>query len=207
VVPAPKPIPKPVPKPAPRPVPKSAPEPGPLTDLAAARSRAFRAVTSILDETLEATYERADANRNGQLDWAEVSAFQSRLERRYSYMSNELALRPDQFQAEGGGDCEDWALFTCGLLRYWGWDPWIGSLAPSENAVGHAVCLVRVPDRPSRGTWWSVEDDGTLGGYPVKAGWYVPIDYDTVGSLSNAVGDGWKLRAIWEPESIYEKRM
>lgn len=46
-----------------------------------------------------------------------------------------------------------------------------------------------------------------MGGYPVKSGWYIPIDYDSVGSLSNAVGEGWKLRAIWEPESIYEKRM
>jgi len=189
-------------------------QPGPVPgqdvhpDLQEARSLAFSRATGISAPALEAMYERADANRDGRLDWSELSSFQSPLTRTCAYRSNQLALRPDQFLAEGGGDCEDWALFTCGLLRYWGWDTWVGSLAPSESAVGHAVCLVRVPDKPGRGTrWWSVGDDGTLGGHPVEAGWYVPIDYDSVGSLSSAVGDGWTLRALWKPESIYEKRM
>ena len=191
-----------------QPAPVSLPKPDVRPNLQGARSLAFSRATGISASALESAYEKADANRDGRLDWGELSRFQSRLERTYAYRSNELALRPDQFLAAGGGDCEDWALFTCGLLRYWGWDPWVGSLAPSRDAVGHAVCLVRVPDKPGRGTtWWAVEDDGTLGGHPVEAGWYVPIDYDSVGSLSSAVGNGWELRAIWKPESIYEERM
>lgn len=83
-------------QPAPAPVPRSVPTPppAPRTDLASARSLAFRAVTSISDEALEAAYERADANRDGSLDWSEISTFQSCLESKYAYKSNELALRP-----------------------------------------------------------------------------------------------------------------
>jgi hypothetical protein len=68
---------------------------------------------------------RADAGGDGALGWSELASFQAWLDRRYAYRSNEPALRPDEFLAQGGGDC-DWSLFTCGLLRYWGWDPYVG---------------------------------------------------------------------------------
>jgi len=171
------------------------------------RSLAFREATGIADTQLEALYEGADTGGDGALDWSELAAFQAWLDRRYAYRSNEPALRPDEFLAQGGGDCEDWSLFTCGLLRYWGWDPYVGSFAGSEHGVGHAVCLVRVAERPPRCRAWSVDGDGYLGGQPVKAGWYVPVDYGTVGDLTNAVGDGWRLRVIWTPERIYGEEM
>jgi hypothetical protein len=123
------------------------------------------------------------------------------------YRVNALALRPDQFLAQGGGDGEDWALFSCGLLRFWGWDPCVGSFAPSESAVGHAVCLVRVSESLPRFRSWTVDADGTLGGCSVEAGTYVPVDYENVGDPTNAVGDGWRLRAIWKPGAIYGEQM
>jgi len=43
-------------------------------------------------------YARADTNGDGRFSWSELSA-------------------------QGGADCDDWAAFTCGPLRYWGWDP------------------------------------------------------------------------------------
>jgi hypothetical protein len=168
---------------------------------------AFRGATGIADSGLEALYEEADTDANGRLAWAELRSFQSRLERTSCYLSNELALRPDEFAARGGGDCEDWALFACGLLRYWGWDPWVGSFGPADGGTGHAVCMVRLAEKPSRLAWWSIAQDGTLGGFPVREGWYVPVDYEHVGELSNAVEDGWDLRALWRPESIYGERM
>jgi hypothetical protein len=35
----------------------------------------------------------------------------------------------------------------------------------------------------------------------------VPVDYAAVGELTNAVGDGWRLRVIWTPERIYGEEM
>lgn len=194
------PAPKPAPRPAPRPAERDA-------AAGAARAAAFRGVTGIADSDLEALYEKADTDSNGRLAWTELRSFQSELERTYCYLANEPALRPDEFAARGGGDCEDWALFTCGLLRYWGWDPWVGSFGPADGGTGHAVCMVRLAEKPSRFAWWSIAQDGTMGGVPVKAGWYVPVDYEHVGELSDAVEDGWKLRALWRPESIYGERM
>lgn len=171
------------------------------------RALAFRAATGIDSPSLEAIYRGADLDGNDALDWDELAAFQSRLHRTYAYRHNRPALRPDEFLAQGGGDCEDWALFTCGLLRWWGWEPYVGSFAPSDGAVGHAVCLVRLDERPGRFRWWSVDGDGFLGGYSVKAGCYVPVDYEKVGGLTNAVEEGWDLRAIWKPEAIYGEQM
>jgi hypothetical protein len=210
--PAPRYVPAPPPKavvvPAPKPASRPAPKPVQRDEAAAAvRSGAFRQATAMADNHLEAFYEKADSNADGRLDWAELSSFQSRLDRSCRYLSNERALWPDEFLARGGGDCEDWALFTCGLLRYWGWDAWVGSLAPSEHGDGHAVCMVRLAQKPSRYAWWHVDEDGSLGRFPARAGWYVPVDYGHVGELSDAVGDGWKLQALWKPESIYGERM
>jgi hypothetical protein len=203
--------------PAPRPAPRPAPKPAPPSDdiLPDDRAPAFRAATGIACPELEAIYRGADRNGDDALGWGELTSFQSWLDRTYGYRSNMLALRPDQFLAQGGGDCEDWALFSCGLLRFWGWDPFVGSFSPSERAVGHAVCFVRVTERPSRFRAWSVDADGTLGGYSVETGrygsppegTYVPVDYEKVGDLTNAVGDGWLLRAIWKPETIYGEVM
>jgi hypothetical protein len=38
---------------------------------------------------------------------------------------------------------------------------------------------------------------------PLKDGTYIPVDYDSVGGTSNAVGQEWILRALYEPEEIY----
>ena len=203
VVPAPRPVAVPAPRPAPKPAPV---EPAP-DRLPGEREIAFRAATGITSPGLEALYRNADRDGDGTLDWSELAAFQSRIHRTYAYRSNRLALRSDEFLAQGGGDCEDWALFTCGLLRYWDWDPYVGRFAGSDSGTGHAVCLVRVSARPAAYRAWSVDADGLLGGYPVKAGWYVPVDYDIVGELSNAVEDGWRLRVIWTPERIYGEQM
>jgi hypothetical protein len=41
----------------------------------------------------------------------------------------------------------------------------------------------------------------------VKAGCYAPVGYGTVGDLTNAVHDGWRLRVIWTPERVYGEEM
>lgn len=108
----------------------------------------FRRATGIQSENLEALYAGADTDRDGYLTWREIQGFQRLLLRRYNYRNNATALRPDDFIALGGGDCEDWALVTCGLLRYWGWTGYVGAFYPPMGGNGHAVCLVRWAEKP-----------------------------------------------------------
>ncbi len=195
----------PAPQPMPavyRPQPLPPARPGP-----AGRTRAFREATGIASEALERLYAEADGNLDGDLDWSEVVAFQKALWDRYSYRENTPALRPDEFLAEGSGDCEDWALVTAGLLQFWGKSAYVGSFAPDRGSGGHAVCLVLQSARPAgkaafelRG--WRAED-----GTALADGWYVPIDYYRVGGLTSAVKAGWQLVRVYRPTAIYGRTM
>ncbi|NLJ46492.1 MAG: WYL domain-containing protein [Treponema sp.] len=180
-----------------------------LEAIAAIRVPNFRAATGLADRALEARYLAADLNRSGRLAFEELQAFQEKTWREFRYEPNEPALRPDQFLAAGGGDCEDFALYTAGLLRFWGWEPYLGILAPSRHgSTGHAVCLsYEEGSFPGSYTWFQVEAWTTPDGVTLKPGRYVPIDYDHVGGLSNAVSPGWKLQEIYVPESAWGQRM
>jgi len=112
----------------------------------------------------------------------ELEAFQAKLDREFRYLNNETALRPDQFVAQGGGDCEDWALMACGLLRYWGWECYIGCYAPPGGQEAHAVWCAPAAAPP---------------------GQYVPVDYEVVGGLSEATGRHYRLTRLFEPEELY----
>ncbi len=173
----------------------------------AVNARLFRRATGIADARLEEVYAGADCDGNGHLAWAEIVAFQDALYRTCRYRSNPTALRPDEFLAQGGGDCEDWALFTCGLLRYWGWNASVGGFSWPGSASGHAVALVR-SGAPIEG-YGSIRIPAgvVLAGQEVKAGYWIPIDYQVVGGLSNAVGADAKLDHVWEPESLYGREM
>ncbi len=156
------------------------------------------------DPDLIADYLGADLNRTGKLSFEELQAFQKKLVSRFAYMPNESALKPDEFRAAGGGDCEDFALYTAGLLRFWGWEPYIGSLAPEDKSLGHAVCLsYEEASLPKGFAFFMLESWTAQDGTGLKAGAYVPIDYQHVGSLSNAVGEGWLLREVYLPEKVY----
>jgi hypothetical protein len=161
------------------------------------RKTAFREKSGIINLTLENIYESADKDSSGNISWSEVEIFQNKIFNKYSYIPNNLALRPDEFIQQGGGDCEDWALFTCGLLQYWDIVSYVGSFGP-ENGTGHAVCLVPLDYPPKDYSYYELEG---LEKYP--DGFYVPIDYNHVGSLSNAVGKRWFLRMLYNPSEIY----
>jgi len=171
-------------------------------------ARLFRRDTGITNPILEQMYAGADTDRDGYLCWKEIRQFQGGLTRRYEYQNNMTALRPDEFLSQGGGDCEDWALVTCGLLRYWGWDGYVAAFYPPGGGDGHALCMVRWTDMPRGFDYYTVESGSTtVDSQPVHPGYYVPIDYEVVGGCSSAVKQNWLLTTFYTPEKIYGRVM
>jgi len=150
----------------------------------------------ITDPDVADLFAGADGNRDGEVSWEEIQRFQTALDRNYRYELNPTALRPDEFLAAGGGDCEDWALMTAGLLRFWGIPVFIGSLSSSTG--NHAVALVPATSIPPGAMTIEVPAGGGL-----RSGSYVPIDYAHVGRLSNAVARRFTVERVWVPEEIY----
>jgi hypothetical protein len=178
------------------------PTPVPVPTVPQLRQERFTAITHIDDSRVFKLYESADSDHSGGLSFGEIQAFQSSLYRHYRYLSNGTALRPDQFLDEGGGDCEDWALMAAGMLRYWGFRPWLVTYG-GASGDGHAVCFLQVPQPPAIVGFITLDSPAELSGETLPAGVYVPIDYDDVGSLSSAVHPGWTLKSAWVPESVY----
>ena len=166
-------------------------------------SKAFRLSTGIKNIFLEKFYFSADTDNSNSLSWSEVENFQEKICSRFDYILNETAWSPDIFLKSGGGDCEDWALFTCGLLTYWGIESVVGVLRIKGKNTGHAVCLMYIGNIiPGRGLYYEI--DNVCG---FKPGVYIPIDYENIGSFSNAVGEDWVLKEMYKPEEIYGKIM
>jgi hypothetical protein len=174
---------------------------------AAANAIVFMNAAGVNDRRVLELCLSADTNTNGYMSWPELEAFQRAIDRPFRYTSNSTALRPDEFISAGGGDCDDWALLTAGLCRFWGWATYVGSIGP-ETGTGHAVCLVRMNLKPDASyAYYHFPERTSFHGKFVPAGYYVPVDYEHVGGLSNAVEKVWRLRGIYEPESIYGKAM
>ena len=108
----------------------------------------------------------------------------------YQYQANDTALRPDAFLQQGGGDCEDWAFVSAGLMRFWGLTAYVGSFSAPTDSQAHAVCLVRATEVPSGYGWYELSGVSTWSGEAVCQGRYVVIDYGEVGRTSSAVGPG-----------------
>jgi hypothetical protein len=54
-------------------------------------------------------------------------------------------------------------------------------------------------------SYYHFPEGENFAGKAVPASYYVPVDYEKVDGLSNAVEKRWSLRGIYEPESIYGK--
>jgi hypothetical protein len=170
---------------------------------AVARNKLFISKYGNQEGTLVSIFAAADADQSGDLSWGELGKFQSSMYRRFSYKSNATALRPDDFVRQGGGDCEDWALLTAAFCDYWGWEAYVACFF-GDSGDGHALCMVRAPARVPVGyTYWHVTSAQTLEGDALAEGDYVPVDYDQVGMLSNAVKAGETLRYFMTPMRTY----
>lgn len=169
------------------------------------REEIFIRQTGITDNRVLSAYRAADLNFDEQISWDEVERFQNTVYERFRYINNDTALRPDVFFASGGGDCEDYSLFTCGMFEYWGIECWVGHFVETANprgANGHAVVLVAVNSVPSG--FSSIRTADTVD-IPVRARGrvVVPIDYTEVGGFTDATPRRWTLLAIYDPVQIY----
>ena len=179
-----------------------------LEAIAAIRLPPFIATTGITDQSLIDHFLGADLNHSGRLSYDELSTFQIKTYKEFRYESNDVALRPDEFLAAGGGDCDDFALYTAGLLRFWGWEPYLGCLSPGDGKEGHAICLSHEEEPFSKAyAYYDVSATTTEDGSSLRPGRYVPIDYDLVGGLTDAAGEGWKLTSIYVPEKAWGRRI
>ncbi len=171
----------------------------------------FEQRTKIYNPRLNKMYANADLNGDWKLSWYEIKKFQKRLYTHYKYIPNKIALKPDQFIQQGGGDCEDWALMTAGLLTYWGYKAYVGTLSNKNYPEGHAICLAYSPTKPPKGIGYiKVHKGSPLLLYNLDnppSGYYIPIDYTTVGGYSTAITSRkrgkWYYSAIYLPERIY----
>ncbi len=206
--------PEPVSPEPPSPNPQPAPEPEPTPEEALYTRHInrlavrFTEITGIDHRGLFEWYRAADGDRDALLSWQEIQNFQNELYYSYRYINNDAALDPVQFVNAGGGDCEDFALMTAGLVRFWGGQPYIASFAPEVHGSGHAICLVYSDTLPDFGMYYQFDEPTYLhGGGTVPDGYYIPVDYDNVGGISNAMRKSWILRALYVPEEIYGNYM
>lgn len=152
--------------------------------------------------TLADVYRQADLNRSGKLSYYEVMQFQEWVERTFRYAENATVLRPEEFLAEGQGDCDDFAVFTAGMLRFYRWEAYVGRIYNGNPREGHAVCLAyEAGTFPSELKAFRVTPQDRVPG--AKAGAYVPIDYGTVGNLAESPYKHGILVEVYVPEELY----
>jgi hypothetical protein len=161
-------------------------------------TRALRRILGRRNSDLYDRYAKADRNRDGNLDWPEIRAFQNELHREFRYVTNHTALRPDAFLRNGGGDCEDWAIVAAGLLQFWQVPVYIAAI--TSDAGRHAVALVQTDKPPAGALYFTFAEHWNL---PDST--YVPIDYHVVGGLTDAVAGEYWIDEVWRPEEIYDQ--
>ncbi|MDZ7794883.1 MAG: WYL domain-containing protein [Spirochaetia bacterium] len=175
-------------------------------------SHLFYQRTGLTNGQLLARYMGADTDRNGHLSWREVEAFQRQTYRLFTYRANHRALPPDEFLAQQGGDCEDFALYTCGLLEFWGWNSKVASFYPPGGGSGHALAMVWSA-RPINGYGYihvsgEADQNGSLTEVAyttayLRPGYWIPIDYDSIGRFSDAMSSNWTLWDLSDPVELY----
>ena len=150
---------------------------------------------AISESTLQ-IFRKADSNGDGKVSIAELKDFQLWLKRNYKYKENATALHPDDFIAQGGGDCEDFAIMTTCMLNYHGVVAYVAMFG-RVTVNKHAVCIAQVTADKTPGYLYY-----TLSGWGIPSGLYIPIDYEKVGGLS-AIDRRWKIARVYTPHKIY----
>jgi transglutaminase-like putative cysteine protease len=156
----------------------------------------YRAYGEPVDATTRLEYRSADRSRDGTLQATEIIDFVEKWDSKFNYYINDWALTPTEFMESETGDCEDFATFTADFLRFWDIPAYVGVVQSEEG--NHAVTLMRVA-RPDNRFLCFYVGEGTY----VDEGYYIPIDYGTVGSFTSAVGNDWYMLDVFTVERIY----
>jgi hypothetical protein len=155
--------------------------------------------------TLADLYERADLDGDGVLGWMEIRAFQNRVVYTFQYQENRTALSPEEFLRNGGGDCEDFALFTAGLLAHWGYTAYLGVIHRAGRY--HAVTLAWLESLPPGHRGLYVHRGRTAGGQVLEDGYLTCIDYTRLGGLLRMGLFAAELVGVAEPEWCHGRPM
>lgn len=180
------------------------PEP-PVKTAQAVRADRLARVSGVTDELVISRFDRADLNRDDELSWHELKRFQREVFRDFRYENNATALRPEEFFVAGGGDCEDFAIFSAAMLTYWGWEAYVASMGTSQYDA-HAVVFVKVDHAPSWASSYEITAAETNPRF-AAGGTFVPVDYDVVGGITNAVSPGSTVTDIVVPRQWYGLRI
>ena len=146
---------------------------------------------------LEEVFKSADKNKDGTIDIPELRSFQRWLMSNYEYKTNTLAIPPNSFVLQGGGDCEDFAAMTCCMLNSYGIVAYVATFG-KVTVNKHAVCMVKV----NRNSYPGMLIYRIYGWYSCPDGYYLPVDYNKVGGLS-AIDRRWKIASMNTPNSIF----
>ena len=173
------------------------------------RQERYRITTGFCSTELLELYCCADTNYDNILSWQEIDGFQRRINRLFSYIHNDTALTPVEFLAQGGGDCEDWSIFTCGMLRFWDYTAYVGIVDGGDGDGLHAIALFYKKTPPANRSYryYKLDSAYSFQQMILPAGCYLPIDYNHAGSFSNASRPDSPLRDVYVPEEIYGRYM
>ena len=173
------------------------------------RSNRYRNATGFGSTRLLDIYKSADTNYDNILSWQEIDRFQQTINREFSYEYNDAALNPEEFLISGGGDCEDWSLFTCGMLRFWGYTSYVGVIDGGNGTGLHAIALFykKTPPANKSFRYYKLDTSRRFSEVTIPPGCYLPIDYNHAGSFSNASRPDSPLRYVYIPEEIYGRQM
>jgi hypothetical protein len=141
-------------------------------------------------------FHKADRNKDKKISTRELQVFQHQLVQNFRYKHNETALHPNDFVAQGGGDCEDFALMTTCMLNYYGVVAYVASFG-RVTTNKHSLCMVKTQKPVPPGYLYY-----TLNGWGVPKGTYIPVDYEKIGGLK-AIDRRWKIARMVKPIDIY----
>lgn len=141
-------------------------------------------------------FKSADNNKDKKILVGELQMFQYRLLREFKYKHNKTALHPNDFVAQGGGDCEDFAIMTTCMLNHYGIVAYVASFG-RVTTNKHSLCMVKITRPMPPGYLYY-----TLNGWGVPSGAYMPIDYDKIGGLK-VIDRRWKIARMVKPIDIF----
>lgn len=164
------------------------------------RIRVYQSYQPNTSEEVISIFIRFDLNGSSNISLDELQVFLDYMLTNFSYQANNIALSPSDFLIRRGGDCEDFAIFTSDFLTFWGEDSFVGGLYNART--GHAIALLKVDIVPKG---YQSIDLNKYTGYReigIPTGIYIPIDYNYLGTYSNATEMGMVLEKIWISKAI-----